>query len=781
MTTAIRWATDIALTVGLVAAVAVVAAVEPKPAAPVPPADVPVVVAAGSAVDIPPLPPLALSFEDSLASKELPPLPPPPPPPPPPPAPPPPAKPPEDKIDPTRVINIGLTGERRFGLVRVGKTEADDKRLMFNQYGETNHTAVSVDDTVLPFFSPTFGRVITDLKSVGNVEANTSDKKFGDTTTTIGQFDGSSTLVVWECRGVRFEQRTEYVPGLVSRKIDTLRVRYTLTNVDSKPHKAGLRVMLDTFIGTNDGVPFFIPGRGQVIDKPVELNGKDVPDYILALERNDLSDPSMTVVQIGLAPPADTIAERPAGIALTRWPGNINATDPCGHLNHRWAYPRGASFDKDSAVVLAYLPERIAPGGQRVFEFTYGLGSLSGRNAELSLAPHGPFSPGKPFRVSAFVKNPKDGQVVKLEVPEGLTLARDETPEKAVRVQAGVSVTTVDWLVTPGAEFGGKATLTATLTGVAKAETATVFVHNPKPALQGLVVTGTPSAGGLVRVTAAVHNATADSSVAVTLPKGATLDTGVEARQLLKAGPVAQATWLVRLPPDAIGDLTVSAALSNSPTPATAVIRVPPVVPKLVDLRADGLLQAGGVIRVTAQVANPVAAGTVELTLPNGLTLAPGEKAARPTPAGRVAQVSWLVRVAGDKIGKVTLRAALGATDSKETTVELAAAKPVLTARTATDAAVVPGKPFWVVARVFHPPSGAKATLTLPAGLSIAGDTRAEITMTAKTADGVAYAEAAWPVTLDAYSGPTADMKVTVNGVGDAAVRVKCERGSVIR
>ena len=75
-----------------------------------------------------------------------------------------------------------------------------------------------------------------------------------------------------------------------------------------RPHRVGLRFLLDTFIGANDGVPFLIPGRNQLCDTHLDVQGTDVPLYIQACESDDLAHPG-TIARIqfvlggGLAPP----------------------------------------------------------------------------------------------------------------------------------------------------------------------------------------------------------------------------------------------------------------------------------------------------------------------------------------------------------------------------------------------------------------------------------------------------------------------------------------------
>jgi hypothetical protein len=783
-----RWALDAGLAAGLTAILAVVAAVEPKPAPPAPPAALELASAAPppGEVEIPPLPPLSLAFESGLLDKALPELPPPPP------APeaPKPEKLPdpvqfEEKIDKTRHIRVGFIWGK-VGLTRKGPLDAEERRLTFDVCGMTNHTAVSIDSSIRPFFHPDYGTIVKDLEIEGKTDSIDSDKVKGETKSEANKLkhpDGPFILI-WDSGRVRFEQRVEYEPGSVSRKVDTLRVRYTLTNLDSRPHKAGMRIMIDTFIGTNDGVPFYIPGRKEIIDKPVELSGEKVPDTILALEKPDLSDPSMMVVQIGLVPPSGSASVRPDAVAVTHWPGIRTAADPVQHLDRVWFYGRAKSFGNDSALVLAWLPVEIAPGKQRTFEYTYGLGSLSGGNPELNLAAFGPFIPGELFQVSAFVKNAKAGQIVTLKLPDGLALAQGEAAEKPVEPQAGVSITKVDWKVKPSADFGGKATLQATLTGAANPVSYTIHIHNPRPTLHKPVVSGKPVAGGVVRITAAVTNAKDGGTVSLGLPAGARLEPGRdnEAEQAVKPGPVDQRTWLVRLGPEAKGNLPFTVKMTNPAATQSGIIEIPPTVPKLAQLVVTGLPQAGSRFRITAQIAAAEAGGTVELMLPDGVLLDGKEEASKPTPPGPQTQVSWVVRAKPNRTGMAKFTARLTPQRTEEsTTVELGAAVPTLVARAASDAPAKPGKPFWIVARLYNAPNSVKASLSLPAGVSLAGMAKAEAAMETKSADGVTFAQAAWPVTIDSFTDSKIQFEVSVPGSGSKRIEVNCERGSVIR
>ena len=70
------------------------------------------------------------------------------------------------------------------------------------------------------------------------------------------------------------------------RLLDTCLVRYVIYQQGRTiGHKVGLRFLLDTYIGANDGVPFTIPGDKDLCDTYKDFDKPDkVPDFISALE-----------------------------------------------------------------------------------------------------------------------------------------------------------------------------------------------------------------------------------------------------------------------------------------------------------------------------------------------------------------------------------------------------------------------------------------------------------------------------------------------------------------
>ena len=105
----------------------------------------------------------------------------------------------------------------------------------------------------------------------------------------------------------------------------------------------------------------------------------------------------------------------------------------------------------------------MAPQERRELAFTYGLGTIdvSGGASRLGLTAGGSFRPGGEFTVTAYVKNPKDMQTVKLTLPRGLSFVTGEEDEKAV--EKGGAYTQVSWRVRGDA--AGTRTIKATSAG----------------------------------------------------------------------------------------------------------------------------------------------------------------------------------------------------------------------------------------------------------------------------------------------------------------------------
>jgi hypothetical protein len=275
---------------------------------------------------------------------------------------------------------------------------------------------------------------------------------------------------VWEFdRQIRVTQHVEIVYGEQSGKLDTCLVWYRLENNGTVERKVGVRMMLDTYIGANDGVPFVIPGQQGLLTDMRDFKEKEIPDYIEALEKPDLAEPG-TVAHIGLKGIPVAIRKKDAKgkdgdpelvqlepierMLICHWSGS----------EIRWELEperiRSIEGDKnqnepDDSCVFLYWPYReMAPREVRYMAFTYGLGKMSASPIESSnktqvgLTTGGAFRPGGEFTVTGYVKGAKEGQKIKIDLPPQLKLVAGQEEEKTVEApdkKAGYSQ--VSWRV----------------------------------------------------------------------------------------------------------------------------------------------------------------------------------------------------------------------------------------------------------------------------------------------------------------------------------------------
>jgi hypothetical protein len=216
------------------------------------------------------------------------------------------------------------------------------------------------------------------------------------------------------------------VPGQ-SGYLDTCLVHYTIRNQDSDKHKVGIRVLLDTYIGANDGVPFTIPGRKGFVETKADFMRKQIPDYIEVVERpNDPKDPG-TVARLGLRhlPLGSTELEDMDRLLICRWPGSRALWDfNTERMNADKSNP-------DSCVVLYWPYLNMNPQDTREVAFTYGLSSLD-VDTNMALSVPGSVPPHTEFIVTAYVWRANTGDKVKLHLPDGLSLADGESEEKII-------------------------------------------------------------------------------------------------------------------------------------------------------------------------------------------------------------------------------------------------------------------------------------------------------------------------------------------------------------
>jgi hypothetical protein len=280
-----------------------------------------------------------------------------------------------------------------------------------------------------------------------------------------GEHAGQRVAWLWDRHQVVLTQAVEIVAGQADAAtgkipLDTCLVRFTLTNKDSRPHKVGFRFLLDTFIGDNDGVPFYVPRQDKpLINDMEDFKSENMPDYIQALETGKLDKPG-TVARVSLKVGGGV--EPPGHVALTHHVRTLPFySEADKEVQVTYDIPlasiQGNPKDKDedqrkpdSAVALYWQDKDLAPGEERTVGFAYGLGQLaSGESGKLAVTPPSNPRAGEDFPVVALVSDPVAGQTVELRLQKGLHLVAGAARQAVPPVPEGApsANSSVTWVV----------------------------------------------------------------------------------------------------------------------------------------------------------------------------------------------------------------------------------------------------------------------------------------------------------------------------------------------
>jgi hypothetical protein len=323
----------------------------------------------------------------------------------------------KDLADREPVILPEFTPKMRFGLVLPREKDPANpgkfKRLTYEEDGTTNNTVVRLDG-IEHLFGQAPGKWL---------KKDRTDIPLADVLKAKQRYRWSGT---WEyVEDIRVTQTVEIVPNQQTRKLDTCLVRYTVVNHSALPRKVGIRTMLDTFIGANDGVPFRIPGQKDFVETKKVLSRKEIPEHIEAWEYADLKRPG-TIAHLGLKPDMPEVNLDPlTQVVICRFPGNSEIRD--------WEWDFKAINDppeerKDSCVVLYWGEQILRPREKREMAYTYGLNAIVG-GAQLALSASGSFRPGGTFTLTATVDNAA-GEPVRLELPSGVSIVEGQAEQR---------------------------------------------------------------------------------------------------------------------------------------------------------------------------------------------------------------------------------------------------------------------------------------------------------------------------------------------------------------
>ncbi|MEW6557464.1 MAG: hypothetical protein AB1349_08935 [Elusimicrobiota bacterium] len=280
----------------------------------------------------------------------------------------------------------------------------DNKKLLYHAEGggETSYTTIKIDDKNWVFGE---GR-------------NNSNTVIEDGNSIVSSWVGSDKIKV--------EQRIFIVKGPTTNNSDTLKIEYTITNLSIEPHKVGLRILLDTYLGNNDGAPFSVPGLGSVTTDTA-LTSDRIPDYWYVFD--NLSEPTVSAMGmlhlLGYIEPDKVVFSNWRRLFDSMWDINLKS----GRIF------RVFLGGLDSACAIYWNPVVFNPGQVKKYGITYGIYKPTiklGDAINVAIGCPERVRENMPFTVCCDIENksgeyPLDSVEITLVLPEGVSLADTET------------------------------------------------------------------------------------------------------------------------------------------------------------------------------------------------------------------------------------------------------------------------------------------------------------------------------------------------------------------
>lgn len=284
--------------------------------------------------------------------------------------------------------------------------------------------------------------------------------------------DGATSRSKWKIDDIEVTQTLEIVFNPQTNQNDVAKISYVARNTGSISHQTGLRVMIDSEVNYNDGVPFRVPSIG-IVNTEREFTGASVPDTFQGFfDVTDSNHVAVSTLKSGGATAPDRLV-------LASWPEIKNTA-------YDYVITPNLDFTADSAYALYWNPASLAPGASRTYVTFYGLSQLDvnlqpplalGVTAPATLSiVNGQYSPN-PFDVVATVFNNGNATATNvrlaLNLPAGLSLAAGAASQDLGSLAVGQEKQ-ASWKVT-AAPQSSQTTLTYSVDATASnAQTKTV-------------------------------------------------------------------------------------------------------------------------------------------------------------------------------------------------------------------------------------------------------------------------------------------------------------------
>jgi hypothetical protein len=239
-------------------------------------------------------------------------------------------------------------------------------------------------------------------------------------------------------KNITITQTLSFLRNPQTQVEDSALIEYEITNLSEQPHEVGLRMMLDTKLGSNDGAPFRIGSNS--ITSEVLFNKNDLENYWLTFD--SLSSPN--VIAQGILKNEEFEILPPDTLILANW-GSL--------VDNPWNFPyekdrpfiRKGELEKDTALALYWNPQMIEPNQTLTFKTAYGLGGITLSPGELSLGITAPaklyINSKQEILIMGYILNSggfnSRETVVTFNLPEEFEIIKGETTTTLAQLDAG--------------------------------------------------------------------------------------------------------------------------------------------------------------------------------------------------------------------------------------------------------------------------------------------------------------------------------------------------------
>ncbi|GAB6136838.1 cohesin domain-containing protein [Halanaerobaculum tunisiense] len=336
-------------------------------------------------------------------------------------------------------VNQNKSNQGRFAVDVTGGAplrEGDEGKPLI--YGRpkpwTSYTTVRIDKTDYVFGGPTDKRAGKQGRYGKLIQAP--------------QLKKDQIITKYQFGKVMVTQILSFVTSNTTGLPDTAQIKYRVTNQGEKEHKLGLRIMLDTMLGANDGAPFRIKEKAVTADQM--YNQEEAPGFWQAFD--SLNDPQVTA-QGTIKGQNITTPDR---IYLADW-GSLADGVWDFDFNPGQKFLRKGEFELDSALALLWQPETLQPGETREYKTNYGLGGITIVPGLLSLGVTSPAKvimdqPDKTVQIVSYIQNTAEIEVedveVALDLPAELELVSESRVKKLGDLQPA-DTAQIMWEVRP--------------------------------------------------------------------------------------------------------------------------------------------------------------------------------------------------------------------------------------------------------------------------------------------------------------------------------------------